>query len=173
MASNRSQGGQSEYARKAAEGETVNLSDLDSTVKVDVCRLLTALMNATVKQLNCPTNKSGSLEKSDVEIAECVAGIALQYKSHLDLEDALQVAIVTSDDVLQLSSIICPIEDSRRLDSILSKANELLDHDDITFTRTEQEIWLGRRLRHDTPYFLSARVTVYEWFDAAPPKQRV
>ncbi len=172
MAPNRSEGGPSEYVRKAPETQRVNLSDLDPCVKVDVCRLLTALMNATIKQLNCQPNVPVSVDATDIEIADAIVGLAREYKANLSLADALYVAMVTSEDLLQLKAIMNAIDNSRRLDAILSKANQLLDRDDVTFSRNDQEIWLGRRLSRDTPYYLSARVMTYPYFDAAPPKGR-
>lgn len=169
MASNRSQGGQSEFVNKAPDGERVSLRDLEPAMKADVCRLLTALMNATVKQLNCQIRSACKLEQADLEIADCVVGIALNYKAHLLLPDALEAAVTTSEDLQQLKTVVTVIENSRRLDAVLGRANELLDSENLTFTRRDQEIWIGRRITRETPYFLSALVTVYDYFDAAPP----
>ena len=160
MTSNRSQGGHS---------ERINLQDLDPSAKVGVCRLLNALMNATVKQLNNQSSTPGAVERADCEIADTIAELALHYKAHLSHEDPVQVATLTSEDLLQLKSLMDAVESSKRLDAVIAATNEILDDDNITFTRNEQEIWLGRRVTSETPYYLSARVTVYDYFDAEPP----
>ena len=81
--------------------------------------------------------------------------------------------MMTSDDLLQMKEVIQEIDNSRRLDGVLAKANELVRDDDVVFSRNDQEIWLGRRVNPFSPYYLSARVAIYPYFDATPPAEHV
>jgi hypothetical protein len=126
-------------------------------------------MNVTLRQLNTRMVQSGSLSLQEAEAAELLAYQARIYQRHLEQADPLAAATSTSEDLLRMKALIGEIHDSRRLNDILATSNIMLAQDNVTYSRSLQEIWLGRRAAPDQPYYLSARVITYPYFDASPP----
>jgi hypothetical protein len=175
MLSNRPDGDSADVVQDAASPQIQAAAAYTSAAQVEICKLLSVVLSAARKRLNTPSAVPRPLGSYDLELAQMITIAASEYAKHLSLSDVFAVAAKTTADLERMKAFIAGVDDSRLLDDILAKTNELLEKErrNMTFLRAEQEIWLARRAEADSPYYLSARITTFPFFDATPPESMV